>query len=552
MWPDVADLDVFPSPPSLYLDYGGIWQSVSRERHGPVRVDDCWVNDDPDDLVVTVSLAGADEVAARVVLRTLGRCENRDVDLSHDPSVHFLLGAAEGASRWSPAHPALHDAVVTVYVDERVSHQLMVRFGLRRIEVRDGAFELQGVPFEMRSALVQGFSARTLYGSTTRAEAEAEVAAAQALGLNTLRLHIKAFDLVYLDVCDERGMLVHCDIPIAEPIAHDELGADGAVAEQCVSAAVEQVRRDRNHPSIVLWSVMNELGAEQLPVRQGPGYEGFARRLYRAGRETDPTRPVIENDWPEPDPAARFRKPHFDLSHWYGRLSPWYSSELSEKLVEGAAGDRPLFVSEFGDWGLPGLDGDHDEFWGYTAQLTELIESTPWPYGAADFVAGTQRYQGLADRLQIELFRRTPGVMGWCVTELTDVPQEFNGLFDLARRRKEPACEELRVAAQPVCPIIVRPHWSVAAGEQFVGEVVVVNDGPALDGAEIIVRLHDDEWRQPVDLPAHGKTGRWALALPAPRVAGGTRVDLQVRQGGRVLAGGVDERQRDRARWASP
>ena len=38
-------------------------------------------------------------------------------------------------------------------------------------------------------------------------------------------LQIKAFDPRYLDVCDERGMLLHCDMPVAEPVAHEELGA---------------------------------------------------------------------------------------------------------------------------------------------------------------------------------------------------------------------------------------------------------------------------------------------------------------------------------------
>jgi hypothetical protein len=53
-----------------------------------------------------------------------------------------------------------------------------------------------------------------------------EVAAAKAVGLNTLRLHIKAFDPAYLEVCDELGMLLRCDVPVAEPIAHEELAAD--------------------------------------------------------------------------------------------------------------------------------------------------------------------------------------------------------------------------------------------------------------------------------------------------------------------------------------
>ena len=98
----------------------------------------------------------------------------------------------------------------------RLSDTRRVRFGLRTIALRGVSFELNGVPFTMRSALVQGFSASTLYGTQSRAEAEAEVRAAQDAGLNTLRLHIKAFDPVYLDVCDELGMLLHCDIPVAE------------------------------------------------------------------------------------------------------------------------------------------------------------------------------------------------------------------------------------------------------------------------------------------------------------------------------------------------
>ena len=50
---------VFPSPPSLYLTYGGIWQTVLLDRHGPARITDCWVSADPDDLTVEVTAAGA-------------------------------------------------------------------------------------------------------------------------------------------------------------------------------------------------------------------------------------------------------------------------------------------------------------------------------------------------------------------------------------------------------------------------------------------------------------------------------------------------------------
>jgi Glycosyl hydrolases family 2, TIM barrel domain/Glycosyl hydrolases family 2, sugar binding domain/Glycosyl hydrolases family 2 len=527
--------NVFPSPPSLYLTYGGIWQSVWLDRHGPARITDCWVSADPDDLTVEVTAAGQ-QATTTVVVEALGtRVEQPLPAGPADATVTFRLGKAD-APLWSPRSPVLHEARVCLYADGRLSDTRRLRFGLRTIALRGNSFELNGVPFTMRSALVQGFSAGTLYGAQSRAEAEAEVRAAQQAGLNTLRLHIKAFDPVYLDVCDELGMLLHCDIPVAEPIAHDELGPDGPVTEQCVAAATEQVRRDRGHPSIVLWSAMNELGEARPSVRAGVGYEGFARRLYDAVRAADPTRPVIENDWMEPDPERVFRSPLL-TAHWYGRLSRDYLAGLRDRATRWAATGRPLLLSEFGDWGLPDLSGgDEEHFWRYGAALRDLVESTPWPASVADFVAGTQRYQGLADRFQIELLRQVPGVPGWCLTELTDVPQELNGLLDLLRRPKQPAIEEIRRASQDTCPILVRPHWSAHAGGTVDGELVIVNDGPASTGAEVMIQLGNARWQGHADLPAHGITPGRPVSLPCPLPPGQAQLDLTVRWQDEILA----------------
>jgi hypothetical protein len=526
---------VFPSPPSLYLTYGGIWQSVWLDRHGPDRITDCWVNADPDDLTVEVTTAGQ-HATATVVVEALGRRATHTLPAGPGSApVNVRFGKVD-APLWSPRSPVLHEASVCLYADGKLSDTRQLRFGLRTISLMGDSFELNGAPFTMQSALVQGFSAGTLYGAQTRAEAEAEVRAAQQAGLNTLRLHIKAFDPVYLDVCDELGMLVHCDIPVAEPIAHDELGPDGPVAEQCVAAATEQVRRDRGHPSIALWSAMNELGEARPSIRAEAGYEGFARRLYDAVRDADPTRPVIENDWIEPDPERVFRSPLL-TAHWYGRLSRRYLDGLRDRATRWAGTGRPLLLSEFGDWGLPDLSGgDEQHFWQYGAALRALIESTPWPASVADFVVGTQRYQGLADRFQIELIRQVPGSPGWCLTELTDVPQEFNGLLDLLRRPKQPAIEEIRRATQTVCPIVVRPHWAAQAGGTVDGELVIVNDGPAISGAELVVKLGGAEWRDRADLPAHGITAPRPFRLRCEAPPGEARLDLTVRRHGKILA----------------
>jgi hypothetical protein len=343
----------------------------------------------------------------------------------------------------------------------------------------------------MKSVLVQGFGANQLYAEDDPATIRAEVSAAKAMGFNTLRLHIKAFHPAYLDVCDELGMLLHCDIPVAEPIAHEEMGGDTVLTQRCVAAAREQVRRDRNHPSIVLWSAMNEICDGRREARKWPQYESFARTLYRAVRKEDPTRPVIENDWVEPDPAEVFESPIL-TAHWYGRLHRDYLDKIEAASARWADQDRPLFVTEFGDWGLPEMPELADPpFWDTRAVHAAGLADTLWPASVSRFARETQRYQGLADRLQAEVFRRHDHIGGYCLTELTDVPLELNGLLDLRRQPKPLAVAEVSRMNQVVLPMLKLRTLVAAAGDVIAAPLCVANDGPALPDVTLEARFGD-------------------------------------------------------------
>jgi hypothetical protein len=532
----------FPSPPSLYLTYGGIWQPVRLRRHGPAAVRDVFVNGDPDDLVVTVEL---EEVAGgarpvRVTLRTLGRRAEATVALAARGRalVRLPLGAT-AAARWSPEAPALHQALVEVTAAGQLkSDRRVVRYGLRTVRVEGERLLVDGTPYRMRSALVQGFWPGGLYAEDGDRAIRAEVAAAKAMGLNTLRLHVKAFDPAYLDACDELGMFLHCDLPVAEPVEHAQLRADSLLARRCRTAAREQVRRDRNHPSILLWSAMNEVGLERHPeARASAGYEAFTRALVATVGEADPTRPVIENDWVEPDPARVFATPLL-TAHWYGRLHTDYLEALEERAGRWAGTGRPLFVTEFGDWGLPAPPGGAPAgFWDPRPALAAELAATPWPGSPAEFATGSQRYQGLADRLQAEVFRRHDHLGGWCVTELTDVPHELNGLLDLERRPKRAAVDELARASQPVLPMLALTAFTWVASSRLRAPLHVANDGPALDRVRIGLRLGEAAVTVEVgELPGHRSTGLGEVELPVPDLPGDQLLHLELTAGGHPVA----------------
>ena len=561
---------VFPSRPSLYLTYGGIWQSVEIRRHGPVVVSELFVNADPDHLVVDVEVENrlGVPVTAGLGVRTLGRVVGREVDIDARgrATVRVPVGATD-APRWSPASPDLHEVVVDARVGGAPSDLRTARFGLRTVRVDGARILVNDEPYRMKSVLVQGFTAEELYAEGDRAAIEHEVRAAMAMGFNTLRLHIKAFDPRYLDVCDELGVFVHCDLPVAEPIDHEAMGDDTVLVRRCVRAIDEQVRRDRNHPSIILWSAMNELCDGRREARGWPAYEHFARTLVAAVEAADGTRPVIENDWVEPDPDRIFASP-IVTAHWYGQLHADYFAKIEAACRRWSGMGRPFYVSEFGDWGLPDMPALADPAFWDTREIYEVgLTATLWPSTIGRFVRETQRYQGLADRLQAEVWRRHDDIGGYCLTELTDVPHELNGLLDLHRRPKPLAVTEVARANQTVLPMLKLTTLVAEAGAPLEADVHVANDGVQLEAVDVELRFGDsaeplamdelapvpgaagdldsflDRFTESVSgvldvagIEAHAVTHLGRASIVAPAVPGNHDLVVRLRAGGQLVA----------------
>jgi len=534
---------VFPSRPSLYLTYGGIWQSVTLRRHGPVVVSEAFVDPDPDDVRVTAEVENRSEASARtwVGIRTLWRVHEEQIELApHERRTVEARFGATSAARWAPETPTLQHALVDAVVDEVASDTKTVRYGLRTVRLEEGRMVVCGRPYRMKSALVQGFRSDGLYAEGTRDEILREVLAAKAMGFNTLRLHIKAFDPVYLDVCDEVGMLLHCDIPNAEPLAYDEMGDGTELSRRFAAAARAQVRRDRNHPSVILWSAMNEIGDQNRAIRATPEYEQLARLLYGVILEEDPTRPIIENDWIVPDPEHVFVSPIL-TAHWYGGLHADYLHRLEEKTERWAAEGRPFFVSEYGDWGLPEMpELTEQPFWDARELFASGLAESLWPGTLGRFLVETQRYQGLSDRLQTEVFRRYEGVDGYCLTELTDVPRELNGLLDIERAPKSLAVEEMTRANQVVLPMLRLETLVLRTGEPARAALHVANDGPELRDVRIAIRFGQvaspaDEVRVEA-LAGYSVSALGELAFQAPEVPGSHDLILELSTGQRLAA----------------
>jgi beta-galactosidase len=230
---------------------------------------------------------------------------------------------------WSAERPRLYDVVVRlVDGDAAVVDETTVRVGFRRVEIVDRELRVNG-----KAIVVQGVNRHDFHPRTGRVmdttSLLADLSLLKRFNVNAIRTSHYPNDPVFLDLCDEIGFYVVDEADIeahayAGVIAHDQryLGA-------FVDRVSRMVHRDRNHPSIIAWSLGNESG-------YGANHDAAAAWV----RRQDPTRPVhyegaIAADWHAGHAAS-------DI------LCPMYPTpEALEAYSADPRGDRPLIMSEY-------------------------------------------------------------------------------------------------------------------------------------------------------------------------------------------------------------
>ncbi|MBA2766927.1 MAG: hypothetical protein H0U33_08125 [Solirubrobacterales bacterium] len=187
---------------------------------------------------------------------------------------------------WSPERPVRHE--LTLAIGEEAALRRAV--GLRELGWEDGELTLNDRPLILRGAsLPPGIIDR---GDALRPQdMDALIAQLRAIGANATRAQ-RPLSRALLERLDAAGILVWQEVAPWEPA-----GAWSAQTPQARRAATDTVERAvrelRLHPSVVTWSLSNELSARGHPDDQAPWIEQTARRV----RELDPTRPVAADLW---------------------------------------------------------------------------------------------------------------------------------------------------------------------------------------------------------------------------------------------------------------
>ncbi|MET3808239.1 beta-galactosidase [Nakamurella sp. UYEF19] len=170
-----------------------------------------------------------------------------------------MVHSLPGVSPWTAEAPVLHDGTLTT--DAEV---IPLRVGFRRVELRDGLLQVNGAPLLLRGVNRHEWHPET--GRTISVETmRQDIALMKQHNINAVRTSHYPPDRRFLDLCDEWGLWVvdECDLETHGFSFCDWRGnpSDEPMWEPALLDRMQRtVERDKNHPSIILWSLGNESG----------------------------------------------------------------------------------------------------------------------------------------------------------------------------------------------------------------------------------------------------------------------------------------------------
>ncbi|MBQ8773579.1 MAG: beta-glucuronidase, partial [Muribaculaceae bacterium] len=312
--------------------------------------------------------------------------------------------------------PFLYDIEMTVYdkngnaVDKVNSYA-----GMRKIHIEGNQIFLNNEPYFLRLVLDQGLYPTGIWTAPTDADLKRDIEMSMAAGFNGARLHQKVFEERFHYWADRLGYLTW-----GEAASWGSNANNIEAARNFLSEWEEIVVRDRNHPSIIAWTPYNETwecpdnseAAMQHNRLLTDIYDLTHNLDYRPVNDTSGNYHVITDLWTvhnyEQDPV-KFAE--------YFKLRDGKYPQLDTRR-EVAPGNQPFLIDEYG--GIKWIVGNQfaENSWGY-GQGPKTLE---------EFY---QRLEQLTD-----VILAVPYCSGYCYTQLTDVEQEQNGIYNYDRTTK--------------------------------------------------------------------------------------------------------------------
>ncbi len=317
---------------------------------------------------------------------------------------------------WSPTNPTLYEVSFALTDKYGNVDSVETYFGMRKISIQGDKILLNNVPLYQRLILDQGYWEESHLTPPNDDAIIRDIDLILAAGYNGVRKHQKIEDRRFLYWCDKKGLLVWSEMAAGYTFNDEAI-------HNFTREWMEIVEQFYNHPSIITWTIFNESwGLEQIYTDKKQ--QNFTKSMYYLTKSYDSMRPVIVNDGWEHTVSDII------TLHDYEEIgSVLYSRyENKEKILQNEIpfnrdkyafangygyNGQPIIISEYG-----GIAFSCEAGWGYGNQVNN----------EEDFF---ERFRNITTAI-----KKLDYVVGYCYTQITDVQQEVNGLYNIRREPK--------------------------------------------------------------------------------------------------------------------
>ncbi|MCZ6697016.1 MAG: DUF4981 domain-containing protein, partial [Acidobacteria bacterium] len=352
----------------------GIFRDVYLYSTAPIFLRDYWIRTDLDeryrdsDLELTAQVSNDSEEPVRGVLEVTLLGEDGKPVFPPE-SVGYTVPARDRAtlefsrtvtnpSKWSAEAPALYTMLLTLKdAGGGVLESLAQRVGFREVEIHEGRLKVNGV-----SVLLKGVNRHEHDPDTghtmSRESMIRDIRLMKQHNVNAVRTSHYPDDPLWYDLCDQYGLYVVDEANIESHGIGYEPENTLANKPEWKAAHMERtvrlVERDKNHPSVIIWSLGNEGG-------DGTNFEANSAWIH----DRDPTRPVqYEQAW---------TRSHTDI------VAPMYARIDQIAQYAETHDDRPLILCEYAH-AMGNSVGNLREYWDTIEAYPQLQGGFIWDW----------------------------------------------------------------------------------------------------------------------------------------------------------------------------
>ena len=481
---------------------------TSRIRDGKARIGQKVTvrTDKPQTACIATRILYKEEQPGRIIEHIVA--DTRSFEQIYDGRTVFQDFDIDNPRIWTPQNPQMYIARTVVIAEDGTQDVYETPFGIRRSEWRADGYYLNGEKTFLKGVCLH-HDAGALGAVWNEDAWVRRLLRLKEMGCNAVRMSHNPPAPELLDLCDRMGFLVIDELTDTWTWPKKENGYATLFADWAEKDLTALIRRDRNHPSVIAWSIGNECGEQGDSTRWW-----VPQMLTDICHREDPTRPTTagnDNPWAASQPYAGTLdvygfnyKPHlyaqFRDAHpgqpFYGSETAscvstrgYYRFPVEQEKGKGWAMEPPFQVSSY-DLYAPGWASKPDYEWQYEDAVPECAgefvwtgydyigEPTPFNLDPSVFTNFHSEEEKAAYKAMVESWGQT----------ISEVPlpsrSSYFGIMDLAGFPKDRFWLYQSRWAPEVRSAHILPHWTWPGRE---GQVTPVHVYSSADEAELFV-----------------------------------------------------------------